>query len=319
MRDWQVGDPIGDGNDIGVPDTKYRGYLRGDDEDDLADEFKWDLNHSRYLYYEEKYRDAFRWLRMAFGEYKKMSDLEKSRIRDEPFNRHWIIDLCCRMVNEHGDEVKNAMDVVVQNLLPVNFCLDCDFIYPANYNNCIRCGKELKKPYEKSPEKIAQEIPDAIRGIVFDEAKIQRIVDRSLVLMKSNGSRLVSIEDGRGFCTDFIFEKTHRYFRTRYACQYNPLNCDLLIFDEFSISHDYADLYAEESFIRLVRDTERKTGFKFSQCAGGFDAQMDDNWIDFIFNDKINVTVRFDVGDGRTAVYDLDLDNMSLSNDYRIY
>ena len=26
MRDWQVGDPIGDGNDIGVPDTKYMGY-----------------------------------------------------------------------------------------------------------------------------------------------------------------------------------------------------------------------------------------------------------------------------------------------------
>ena len=23
MRDWQVGDPIGDGNDIGVPDTIY--------------------------------------------------------------------------------------------------------------------------------------------------------------------------------------------------------------------------------------------------------------------------------------------------------
>ena len=26
MREWQVGDPIGDGNDIGVPDTKYMGY-----------------------------------------------------------------------------------------------------------------------------------------------------------------------------------------------------------------------------------------------------------------------------------------------------
>ena len=26
MRDWQVGDPIGDSNDIGVPDTKYMSY-----------------------------------------------------------------------------------------------------------------------------------------------------------------------------------------------------------------------------------------------------------------------------------------------------
>lgn len=31
MREWQVGDPIGDGNDIGVPDTKYMGYLRDHD------------------------------------------------------------------------------------------------------------------------------------------------------------------------------------------------------------------------------------------------------------------------------------------------
>lgn len=32
MREWQVGDPIGDGNDIGVPDTKYMSYLRNNDE-----------------------------------------------------------------------------------------------------------------------------------------------------------------------------------------------------------------------------------------------------------------------------------------------
>lgn len=28
MREWQVGDPVGDGNDIGVPDIKYMGYLK---------------------------------------------------------------------------------------------------------------------------------------------------------------------------------------------------------------------------------------------------------------------------------------------------
>lgn len=27
MREWQVGDPAGDGNDIGVPDIDYMGYL----------------------------------------------------------------------------------------------------------------------------------------------------------------------------------------------------------------------------------------------------------------------------------------------------
>lgn len=31
MREWQVGDPVGDGNDIGVPDTRYMGYLNKED------------------------------------------------------------------------------------------------------------------------------------------------------------------------------------------------------------------------------------------------------------------------------------------------
>lgn len=34
MREWQVGDPIGDGNDIGVPDIPYMGYLRDDDDEE---------------------------------------------------------------------------------------------------------------------------------------------------------------------------------------------------------------------------------------------------------------------------------------------
>ena len=32
MREWQVGDPIGDGNDIGVPDVPYMGYLKNKDK-----------------------------------------------------------------------------------------------------------------------------------------------------------------------------------------------------------------------------------------------------------------------------------------------
>lgn len=36
MREWQVGDPVGDGNDIGVPDTKYMSYLRNNDENTIS-------------------------------------------------------------------------------------------------------------------------------------------------------------------------------------------------------------------------------------------------------------------------------------------
>ena len=34
MREWQVGDPIGDGNDLGVPDIEYLDYLRDKSDDD---------------------------------------------------------------------------------------------------------------------------------------------------------------------------------------------------------------------------------------------------------------------------------------------
>lgn len=54
MREWQVGDPIGDGNDIGVPDTKYMGYLRDKDgessKEDIVDNFKQYINYAREYY-----------------------------------------------------------------------------------------------------------------------------------------------------------------------------------------------------------------------------------------------------------------------------
>ncbi len=35
MREWQVGDPIGDGNDIGVPDIPYMDYLKNSEDDEI--------------------------------------------------------------------------------------------------------------------------------------------------------------------------------------------------------------------------------------------------------------------------------------------
>lgn len=37
MREWQVGDPIGEGNDAGVPDIPYMGYLNNGNYDDDVD------------------------------------------------------------------------------------------------------------------------------------------------------------------------------------------------------------------------------------------------------------------------------------------
>ena len=48
MREWQVGDPVGDGNDIGVPDTKYMGYLKNNQRD---------TSYSNNIDKSKKYRD----------------------------------------------------------------------------------------------------------------------------------------------------------------------------------------------------------------------------------------------------------------------
>ena len=81
MRDWQVGDSIGDGNDIGVPDTRYMGYLRDDEEDeeDIVDDFQSRLNRSKYLYDNENYEKAFFLLKLCFKDLKNESS---SKITD---------------------------------------------------------------------------------------------------------------------------------------------------------------------------------------------------------------------------------------------
>ena len=46
---------------------------------------------------------------------------------------------------------------------------------------------------------------------------------------------------------------------------------------------------------------------------------MDSHSPGFTFTDEIKITVRFDMGDGRTAAYDLDLKNMKFEKEYMIF
>ena len=62
-------------------------------------------------------------------------------------------------------------------------------------------------------------------------------------------------------------------------------------------------------------ETQAIRGTKFCECDGRYGSQLDDNRFDFIFNDKIHIIARFDMGFGETVVYDVDLDNMELIND----
>ena len=84
MREWQVGDPVGDGNDIGVPDIPYMDYLKDDDEssqEDIVDDFKYNINNARDFYNMNNYETAFRFLDSSFRIYGKMNNFEKSQVR----------------------------------------------------------------------------------------------------------------------------------------------------------------------------------------------------------------------------------------------
>lgn len=321
MREWQVGDPIGDGNDIGVPDIPYMSYLKDNDDEsskeDIADDFKHYINNARDYYNMKNYENAFFYLDYAFRTYGKMNKSEKSQIRSNLFNQDWIIDLCCKIINNHGKYLREATDFIIKNNYPVKLCMDCDCVYTIDYNCCIKCGKPLIKPGDgKSPEKIAEELSDILSNKIWDEFEITKLVNRSLVLMKSNDCRLVEIADSN-YGIDFTFEKEHKYFKTRYVCEYVPSS--VRIFEDFGVTHNHDKLLMDDSFKKLIKDTENKTGFTFKECDGGYGFELDEDRFNFIFNDEIRIIVRFNMGDSKTAVYDVDLNNMELSEDYRVY
>ena len=137
--------------------------------------------------------------------------------------------------------------------------------------------------------------------------------------MESNYSVLTSIEEPDLLSVDFIFEKEHEYFKTTYTCQFNQEYHEMRIFEEFDITHDHTGLLNNKKFQASIRETEKRTGFRFRECDGGYGAELDSTRYDFIFTDEINVFARFDMGNGHTAVFDVDLDNLKLSKDYEIY
>lgn len=322
MRQWQVGDPVGDGNDIGVPDVEYMGYLKGKrrrSSPKRVVEFYSDMSYSKSFYESGSYDLAFLGLKMALDKYEAMSNYQKSEFPDDYFKRDWIVDLCCMAVNAHGEKCRTAIDMIVKLRLPVKLCYDCDLAYPSSYKRCTQCGRSLHDPCRKSPEQIVAEIPDIMAARVWNSEDIQRLVERSLRLMKSNDCRLVRIEPGIGSDTDFVFEKETKYLKTTYVCNYMPQYSWPRIFEDFYSFHNHDGLLADESFQKLIRDTEFKTGFRFKECCGGFGDQFDDDGYNFIFNDLLYLTVDFVMGDGRLAVYDIDLDRMKLSDEYRVY
>nr|WP_295162696.1 hypothetical protein [uncultured Methanobrevibacter sp.] len=91
--------------------------------------------------------------------------------------------------------------------------MDCDCAYPVSDSYCIRCGKPLTDPLESEPVKVSSAIREALSDRVFDDYEMKRVIERTLRLINSNGSRLVKIRPGMFSDFDFVFVKEHRYFK----------------------------------------------------------------------------------------------------------
>ena len=318
MRDWQVGDPVGDGNDIGVPDTRYMGYLRDDEEDndELVDEFRFCFTQFHGGFEAQNYENAFFYLKEAFEIYQDLNHHQRQELSDNPFAHPFVVELCSAIYNMHDGRENDVMEIIKRQKIPVIRCEGCHNLYPPYYRECHNCGRS----FESSPEDaFSQKLTEALQKIVYDKAAISQLVRRTKILMESNDSRLVKIEEPDLLSVNFIFEKEHEYFKTTYTCIFLQEYHETRIFDDYWDSNDHTKLLQNQSFQKSVKDTERRTGFRFMECRGGYGSRLDENRYDFVFTDDIYVIARFDMGNGHIAVFDVDLDNLKLSDDYREY
>ena len=316
MREWQVGDPAGDGNDIGVPDIKYMGYLKEDedDEDGPVEDFRFCFNQFHGGYRAMNYEIAFDYLYDAFKIYHRLSREEKRQLSDNPFSHRYVVELCSNIYNRHDENQKKAAEIIKRHNIPINVCDSCSNIYPSYYKQCVNCGRSFENSENEVLERLMRNI---LERIVYDKSSIGALIERSFILMESNGSNLTGIEETGFLSIDFIFEKEHEYFTTTYRCLFNQEYHDTRIFEDFEISHDHSRLLSNETFQNSISQTEMKTGFHFRQCSGGYGARLDKNRYDFIFTHGIYVEARFDMPNSQTAVFKVDLDSLQLSRDYR--
>ena len=236
----------------------------------------------------QKYDTAFNFLKRASESYQDLNSYQRSQLSDNPFTHPFVVELCSKIYNMRDERQIDAIKIIKRHNVAIVICDNCKNIYPSHIERCVNCGKSFEKsPYDESADKLSQ----ILQKIIYDKSAIAPLVTRSMILMKSNYSVLTAIEE---------------YHEMR-------------IFEEFDITHDHTRLLNNKKFQESIRETEKRTGFRFKECGGGYGAELDKNKYDFIFTDEISVFARFDMGNGHTAVFDVDLDNLKLSKDYEIY
>ncbi len=286
------------------------GYLKDEeDEEEKLESFRFYFTQFHGDFMTQKYDTAFNFLKGASETYQDLDSYQRSQLSDNPFSHPFVAELCSKIYNLRDERQLDASKIIKRHNVAVVICDNCKNIYPKDIERCANCGKSfVNSPYDEAADKLAE----ILQRIVYDKSAIAPLVTRSMILMKSNYSVLTAIEEPDLLNVDFVFEKEHEYFKTTYTCQFNQEYHETRIFEEFDITHDHTRLLSEKAFQESIRETEKRTGFRVIECDGGYGANLDENRYDFIFTDEIYVFARFDMGNGNTAVYDVDLDNLKI-------
>ena len=136
------------------------------------------------------------------------------------------------------------------------------------------------------------------------------------LLLRAKGAYLRDVRFREVGWTEFIITRENRYFRTDdkfiYLDEYdNPRR----VFEDAETYHHYENLLNDDEFKNLIR----KTGLEFERCSGGYRSTYHMYKDKFELLDGYDLWVHFILDETHSAVYELDLENMALSDDYGVY
>lgn len=299
--------------------TTFRwSHERGDEDRPLVKVLS-NLDYARISYDRGNYSSALSYLITASEYYRKLNGADLERVGENAMNQDWIVDVCCKVFNQHDEYATATVNFMKENRILVQICNGCEMIFPYDYAECPNCHE----PFEilkQDTDKVKEQISEILDGMYLNPLEKLMLINKAISLIKSNDCRLEEIRQEYDSIL-FTFKKEHRYFYTEYECIFSSgyFREDRVFYD-CTMRHNHDKLLQNDSFKKMIRDTENKTGFTFRNCGGGYDdSDFDIVTGDFTFNSRFKVFVRFDTDGGRVAVYDLDLDKMELSEEYRLY
>lgn len=190
-------------------------------------------------------------------------------------------------------------------------CPDCGSIINEGDPYCTYCGTYLK--WEKETE----EIPhfNALNQLSLSPEHLDCLRDKLVEFMKAKDFDKIDILDHNG---EYIITVTrkNRYIRTN-----DTFYCDIQenfperIFRDFKKSHNYDRLQINSKFKQLIKFT----GYEFLGFTGGYKSDVNFDSDRFELTDEIVLYVHFRIHNAIRRMYQLNLDNMTLSREFSDY